>query len=189
MARKRKFSPMKLILDQIRRHILELQRIQLSIMKKRKATTLIKARQTYITLLTALRKSRAIFNKFLRKFEYDTQFQFKVRNPRLPFVLSFFADLYSVLERLFQVLDYDRRCCIVIGNRTVKNVIILTDQIIIELARNLGFEHDTTFYRKIPSKRIPQMSAPSNIPGDNTPTITKESIIILQKPQEHQKSR
>ena len=53
---------------------------------------------------------------------------------------------------------------------------IPNDVILIELGKSIGFTHLITFYRDIPSKRIPKKTAPSNIEGETETTIEKESI-------------
>lgn len=92
-----------------------------------------------------------------------------------------FNDFTKVYEKLYEVLDFGRKWCFVIGNRTVKGVIIPNDDIIIELGQHLGFKHINTFYRDIPGKRIPKKTAPTNIEGETESTIIRESIIILEK--------
>ena len=96
-------------------------------------------------------------------------------------VLWYFTDFYLCLKELYRVLKKDSGyCCFVVGNRTVSRVRIPTDEIYIELAKGIGFKHEITIYRRIPSKRIPWENAPENIPGKKSQTISRESIIILK---------
>ncbi len=53
----------------------------------------------------------------------------------------------------------------------------------IELGRNIGFEYVVTYYRGIPNKRMPLSNSPSNVPGEVSPTMDKEIIIVLNKPR------
>jgi hypothetical protein len=69
----------------------------------------------------------------------------------------------------------------VLGNRTVNGIKIPADEIIAELGRNIGLRPINIIYRRIPTKRIPWKSSPTNIPGQKVETISKESIIILGK--------
>ncbi|MGC8949634.1 MAG: DNA methyltransferase, partial [Thermoprotei archaeon] len=66
----------------------------------------------------------------------------------------------------------------VIGNRIMRRIRIPTDKILIEMAEKHGFKHERTFYRRIPTKRIPWKNAPENIPGAKSETISSEAIII-----------
>nr|MDO8086120.1 hypothetical protein [Candidatus Sigynarchaeum springense]MDO8119658.1 hypothetical protein [Candidatus Sigynarchaeota archaeon] len=139
-------------------------------------------KKEYYSRLAGARGAGTKGNRWLDSRSLGKAGHFKVYADRLGFVLSFFADFSKVLARLFQVLGGDRKCCIVIGNRTVKNVQIPTDRIMIELGTNLGFEHVVTFYRDIPNKRMPLSNSPSNVPGEVSPTMDKEIIVVLNKP-------
>ncbi len=140
-------------------------------------------RKGYYSRLSGARGAGSKGNKWLDGRSLGKAGRFKIYDDRLGFVLSFFADFSKVLARLFQVLDGDRKCCLVVGNRTVKNVQIPTDLIMIELARSLGFEHVVTYYRDIPNKRMPLSNSPSNVPGEVSPTMAKEIIVVLNKPR------
>ncbi|MBN2153869.1 MAG: hypothetical protein JW839_20595 [Candidatus Lokiarchaeota archaeon] len=141
------------------------------------------ARKEYYSRLSGARVAGSKGNKWLDSRSFGKAGRFKVYDDRLGFVLSFFADFSRVLARLFQVLDGDRKCCLVVGNRTVKNVQIPTDRIMIELGEGLGFEHVVTYYRDIPNKRMPLSNSPSNVPGEVSPTMAKEAIVVLNKPR------
>ena len=96
-------------------------------------------------------------------------------------VKSYFSDLYDCLSRLCLVLSSGGHACFVLGNRTVNRIKIPTDQILVELGREFGFSRLAIIYRKIPSKRIPWKSSPTNIRGKKVDTISKESIVVLEK--------
>jgi len=94
--------------------------------------------------------------------------------------LWYFVDLYECLKQIYRVVKKGKSyCCFVVGNRTVKRVQVPTDKIIVELAESLGFKHENTIYRRIPTKRMPWENAPENIQGEKSKTITRESIVIL----------
>lgn len=94
-------------------------------------------------------------------------------------VFAFFDDLDRCMEQLSKVLiKHGSHCCFVTGNRTVKRLRIPTDQILVEMAMKYGLKHLTTHYREIPTKTIPWVNAPENIPGMNGETMNKESIVI-----------
>jgi site-specific DNA-methyltransferase (cytosine-N4-specific) len=106
----------------------------------------------------------------------------KIRNrDRALEVRSYFVDLNECLEKLYHVLSKSGHACFVLGNRTVNGIKIPADEIIAELGRNIGLRPINIIYRRIPTKRIPWKSSPTNIPGQKVETISKESIIILGK--------
>jgi len=96
-------------------------------------------------------------------------------------VKSFFVDLNECISKLHRVLSPRGHACFVLGNRTVNKVKIPTDKILTELGKPLGFKLIRVIHRRIPSKRIPWKSSPTNIPGQKVETISKENIVILQK--------
>jgi len=96
-------------------------------------------------------------------------------------VLSFFIDLNKCLQQAYKILKPQKYFCLVIGNRTVKQIKIPTDFIITELAESIGFKLVEISVRNIPNKRMPLKNSPTNIAGELTKTISKESIVILQK--------
>ncbi len=96
-------------------------------------------------------------------------------------VLSFFVDLEKTMEHAHKMLKDGKYFCLVIGNRTVKDVRIPTDFIISEIGENLGFKLRDIFVRNIPNKRMPKKNSPTNIAGKLSETMNTESIVILQK--------
>jgi tRNA G10 N-methylase Trm11 len=94
-------------------------------------------------------------------------------------VASYFVDSNECLKEIYKVLKKGKNhCCFVLGNRTVKRVQIPTDQILVELGREIGFKHVKTLHRRIPTKRIPWENAPENITGEKGKTMSEENIII-----------
>ncbi len=97
-------------------------------------------------------------------------------------VLSFYDDFSSCVKELDRVLKKDGVLCFVVGNRTVKQVQIPTDKIIIELFQSIGdYKHDKTIIRNIPSKRLPKANSPSNVKGAVGNTMNHEFIVVLRK--------
>jgi len=87
---------------------------------------------------------------------------------------SFFEDYYVCLQEMERVLRPNHFCCIVIGNRSLKKRRIPMDIVTKELAEKMGFKHETTYYRKIPTKSIPWVCAKGE-------TIAGENIVVLRK--------
>ena len=96
-------------------------------------------------------------------------------------VLSFYIGLNECLKKAYAILKEKKYFCLVIGNRTVKQIRIPTDFIIAELAEKIGFTCEDIFVRNIPGKRMPVKNSPTNIAGKLEETMTKESIVILRK--------
>ena len=96
-------------------------------------------------------------------------------------VYSFYHDIFPCLKNAYYVLKRGGRFCIVIGNRLVKGIRIPTDFILTEICISLGFKLEDIFVRNIPNKRMPMKNSPTNISGKLEETMTKESIVILQK--------
>ena len=95
---------------------------------------------------------------------------------------TFFSDLYKCLINMYTALDEEGYCCIVIANRTVSRIQVPTHIIIIEMGMEIGFENNLTIIpRNIPSKRLPWVNAPENIPGLKGKTMSKENIVIMRK--------
>lgn len=106
----------------------------------------------------------------------------KVDEDRANEVLSFYNDFVSCTKELDRVLKEDGVLCFVVGNRTVKQIQIPTDKIIIELFQAVGnYKHEQTIIRNIPSKRLPKTNSPTNIKGVIGNTMNHEFIVILRK--------
>jgi site-specific DNA-methyltransferase (cytosine-N4-specific) len=97
-------------------------------------------------------------------------------------LLGFFKDLNESLVSMYDKLRSDSRACIVIGNRLMSRVRIPTNAIIEELGQSIGFEHEKTIPRAIPTKRMPWQNAPENVEGEKADTMHSENIVILRKP-------
>jgi DNA modification methylase len=87
---------------------------------------------------------------------------------------SFFRDYFMCLEEMHRVLKKGHYCCIVIGNRSLKRKRIPMDAVTREFGRKIGFRHEKTYYRKIPTKAIPWVCAKGE-------TIARENVIVLKK--------
>jgi DNA modification methylase len=105
----------------------------------------------------------------------------KIDKKRAKDVLSFYIGLEQCLKQAYKILKLNKYFCIVIGNRSVKQVRIPTDFIIAELAEHIGFSCEDIIVRNIPSKRMPSKNSPTNIVGALEETMVKESILILKK--------
>ena len=63
----------------------------------------------------------------------------------------------------------------------MKGELLLTDQIITEIAEHYGMEHVYTVDRNIINKVMPSQNSPTNEAGAKASTMTNEHIVILRK--------
>jgi len=96
-------------------------------------------------------------------------------------VRQFYDDFWRGFSEIDRVTKPGGYGCFVVGNRTVKGVRVPTDRILIEIAACFGWGHLITHRRNIPNKRMPLLNSPSNKPGELSPTMTEEYIVVLQK--------
>ena len=97
-------------------------------------------------------------------------------------VLSFYIDLEKTIIQGSKYLKSDKHFILITGSRIVKGIKLNTDLIVSELGENYGLLLDGILYRKtIPNKRMPHKVSATNVVGEKTPTMSKESIIILRK--------
>jgi len=96
-------------------------------------------------------------------------------------VLSFYIDLFKALQQAYKILKPKKYFCLIVGNRTVKELVLKTDEIICELAEKIDFVSQGILYRNIPNKRMPLRNSPTNEPGKTGLTMQKESIVLLKK--------
>jgi excisionase family DNA binding protein len=96
-------------------------------------------------------------------------------------VLSFYIDLYKALVQAHKILKPNKYFCLIVGNRTVKELVLKTDEIICEFAEKIGFVSQGILYRNIPNKRMPIKNSPTNEAGKTGLTMQKESVVLLKK--------
>ena len=96
-------------------------------------------------------------------------------------VSSFYMDLEKSIKEVSHAIVNKGFSIYVVGNRTVKNITLATDQFIAEQFEKNGFRHVLTYERSISSKVMPSQNSPTNIAGKKVKTMNKEYIIICQK--------
>lgn len=96
-------------------------------------------------------------------------------------VYSFYEDLDAVIKSVAAKTKQGGYQFWVVGNRTVKNELLLTDVIISEIAAGYGLATIYTVNRNIPNKVMPARNSPSNIAGNTNATMTMEHIVVLRK--------
>lgn len=96
-------------------------------------------------------------------------------------VLSFFNDFFMAGENISRVMKQKSKICWVVGNRTVKNVKIPTDEIVSDMFKEFGYQRMETVMRHIPNKKMPRINSPSNVIGETGKTMNEEYIIRLER--------
>jgi hypothetical protein len=100
---------------------------------------------------------------------------------RASVVRAFFGDMRACLSNFLGNLSRGGHVCIVIGDRTVREVTVPNATILTEDAVDIGFRHVETVSRRIYFKVGPYRVNPIGRTGrdQDTPAIGKEEIIIL----------
>lgn len=96
-------------------------------------------------------------------------------------VYSFYLDLSKSIAAISRKTKIGGYQFWVVGNRTVKGELLLTDQIIAEIAAQHGLAHIHTVDRNIINKVMPSLNSPSNESGVKSSTMCNEHIVILRK--------
>ncbi len=96
-------------------------------------------------------------------------------------VYSFYLDLCNSIEAISNKTKSGGYQFWVVGNRTVKGEVLLTNQIISEIASKYSLEHIYTINRNIVNKVMPSKNSPTNKNGVKSSTMTNEHIVVLRK--------
>ena len=96
-------------------------------------------------------------------------------------VYSFYLDLSKSIAAISNKSKSGGYQFWVVGNRTVKGELLLTDKIISEIAEQYGLKHIHTVDRNIINKVMPSLNSPTNESGVKSSTMSNEHIVILRK--------
>ncbi len=97
-------------------------------------------------------------------------------DPRVSAMLQgYFQDLWLTLKALSRRLKHNAICTFVVGNVRHGGVMIDVDEILIELAAQLGFIHEQTWVARLRNNSAQQMKCFGREPA-------RESIVFLRKP-------
>lgn len=112
----------------------------------------------------------------------ETVIQIKKKSPKRAIeVCNFYIDLQKAIEKISSKTKKDGYQFWIVGNRTVSNILIETDKIIAEIAKQHGLSHILTEARKIQNKRMPFLNSPHNEKGSTSKTMTNEYIVVFRK--------
>lgn len=96
----------------------------------------------------------------------------------------FFQEYQKSIEKMSKCIKDGKFVCVIVGNRSVRGVKILMDEMTVEIARYYGLKHYISLYRDIPNKRHPTSQKLVKFDSEDTTqidNINKETIIILRK--------
>ncbi|MCX8480861.1 MAG: hypothetical protein ORN58_02985 [Sediminibacterium sp.] len=96
-------------------------------------------------------------------------------------VSAFYFDLEHSIITVANSVKKGGLSMYVVGNRTVKNTLLQTDQFIAEKFEENGFKHITTFERILGNKSMPSKNSPSNKIGKTVTTMLTEYIVVCEK--------
>jgi len=105
----------------------------------------------------------------------------KIDNKRALDVSAFYNDLDCSIKRVAKSIRRGGKSIYVVGNRTVKNVQLPTDQFIAEKFEQNGFKHVTTYKRALSNKSMPSKNSPTNKTGKTANTMLWEYVVICEK--------
>jgi 16S rRNA G966 N2-methylase RsmD len=95
-------------------------------------------------------------------------------------VSSFYFDLKDSINTVAQNINPGGTVVYVVGNRTVKNIYLPTDQFIAETFEENGFKHVITYERAISNKAMPSRNSPTNEVGKTVNTMLYEYIVVCK---------
>ncbi len=105
----------------------------------------------------------------------------KVDSKRALEVSAFYNDLDCSIQRVAKSVYQGGKSIYVVGNRTVKNVQLPTDQFIAEKFEQNGFKHLVTYERALSNKSMPSKNSPTNKTGKTVNTMLWEYIVVCEK--------
>ncbi|MCL2436353.1 MAG: DNA methyltransferase [Lentimicrobiaceae bacterium] len=105
----------------------------------------------------------------------------KIDSKRALEVSAFYNDLDNSIQKVAKSIRKGGKSVYVVGNRTVKNVQLPTDQFIAEKFEQNGFKHLITYERALSNKAMPSKNSPTNVAGKTVNTMLYEYVVICEK--------
>jgi 16S rRNA G966 N2-methylase RsmD/phosphopantetheine adenylyltransferase len=96
-------------------------------------------------------------------------------------VSSFYHDLEKSIQEVAKSVSKGGKTIYIVGNRTVKNIQLPTDQFIAEKFEENGFKHIVTYERALSNKAMPVKNSPTNKVGKTINTMLYEYIVVSEK--------
>jgi hypothetical protein len=105
----------------------------------------------------------------------------KVDKKRSLEVSGFYNDLDNSIQKVGKSIRKGGKSIYIVGNRTVKNIQLPTDQFIAEKFEQNGFKHLITYERALSNKAMPSRNSPTNEAGKTVNTMLYEYIVVSEK--------
>jgi tRNA G10 N-methylase Trm11 len=96
-------------------------------------------------------------------------------------VSAFYLDLEKSIDQVAKSVKKGGTIIYIVGNRTVKNIQLPTDQFIAEKFEQNGFRHLITYERLLSNKAMPSKNSPTNESGNTVNTMLYEYLVISEK--------
>lgn len=96
--------------------------------------------------------------------------------------MDFVRDYYAVMTEVAKVLKPGQPAAWIVANRTMSRTTVPTHLITKELCEHIGYKHEVTLPREIPTKTLPWANAPENVEGVTGDLMANENIVILTAP-------
>ncbi|MDR1480938.1 MAG: hypothetical protein LBJ00_18590 [Planctomycetaceae bacterium] len=96
-------------------------------------------------------------------------------------VSAFYNDLGKSITQVAKSIKQGGKSVYIVGNRTVKNVQLPTDQFVAEKFEENGFKHLITYKRALSNKSMPSRNSPTNKTGKTANTMLLEYIVVCEK--------
>lgn len=131
------------------------------------------------TLLMGGRKTDCLYREGLIS-DYILAISQKSRQRALE-VSAFYRDLEHSIREIAGYIKKGGKAVYIVGNRTVKDIQLPTDQFIAEKFEETGFRHLFTYERRISNKVMPSQNSPTNQAGSTSNTMSQEYIVVCEK--------
>ncbi|MDR1147825.1 MAG: modification methylase [Spirochaetaceae bacterium] len=105
----------------------------------------------------------------------------KIDKKRAQDVSAFYNDLENSIVKTANSVRKGGKSIYIVGNRTVKNVQLPTDQFIAEKFEKNNFRHLITYKRALSNKAMPSRNSPTNEAGKTVNTMLFEYIVVCEK--------
>jgi 16S rRNA G966 N2-methylase RsmD len=96
-------------------------------------------------------------------------------------ISSFYSDLSDSIKHVARSVQKGAKAIYIVGNRTVKEIVLPTDQFIAEQFEKNGFKHIITYKRALSNKVMPSKNSPTNEAGKKVSTMLEEYITVCEK--------
>ncbi len=96
-------------------------------------------------------------------------------------ISTFYRDLDFSINEVAKSVAKNGYVIYIVGNRTVKDVQLPTDQFIAERFERNGYRHLITYERLLGNKSMPLRNSPTNKTGAKKNTMLAEYIVVCQK--------